>query len=35
MEKAEAKGVKFMLPEDVVIADKARQRRFDSQREEE
>lgn len=24
MEKAEAKGVKFLLPEDVVVADKAR-----------
>ena len=24
MERAEAKGAKFLLPEDVVIADKAR-----------
>lgn len=36
MEKAEAKGVKLLLPEDVVIADKARQQRsFDRQREHE
>lgn len=32
MEKAEAKGVKFLLPEDVVVADKVRAQNFCTRR---